>query len=110
MPSGADLLETIDKEIGKHDKLLVILSEASIASDWVTDEVVNARAAEQERGMKLIVPVRIDDAVLHSDKGWAKWLKDGRNIGDFTHWADHDAYSKAFLRLFRDLRVESAPT
>jgi hypothetical protein len=28
--------------------------------------------------------------------------------GDFTRWKDHDAYSKAFDRLLRDLRVEKA--
>jgi hypothetical protein len=29
-------------------------------------------------------------------------------VGDFRRWKDHDAYSKAFERLLRDLRVEPA--
>jgi hypothetical protein len=29
-----------------------------------------------------------------------------RNIGDFTRWKEHDAYTKALNRLLRDLRVE----
>ncbi len=28
-----------------------------------------------------------------------------RNIGDFTRWKDHDAYSNAFERLLRDLKA-----
>jgi hypothetical protein len=29
-----------------------------------------------------------------------------RNIGDFTRWKEHDAYSNALDRLLRDLWVE----
>jgi hypothetical protein len=36
-----------------------------------------------------------------------RWLSQrSRHIGDFTHWKDHDAYTKALDRLLRDLRVE----
>ena len=28
-----------------------------------------------------------------------------RNIGDFTRWKEHDAYSKALERRLRDLKV-----
>jgi hypothetical protein len=27
-------------------------------------------------------------------------------VGDFTRWKDHDAYTKELERLLRDLRVE----
>jgi hypothetical protein len=30
------------------------------------------------------------------------------NPGDLTRWKEHDAYSKAFDRLLRDLRVRKA--
>jgi hypothetical protein len=30
-----------------------------------------------------------------------------RHIGNFTHWKEHDVYSKAFDRLLRDLKVEA---
>jgi hypothetical protein len=32
------------------------------------------------------------------------------HIGDFTQWKVHDAYSKAFDRLLRDLKTEAAGT
>jgi hypothetical protein len=31
-----------------------------------------------------------------------------RNIGAFTRWKEHDAYSKALERLLRDLKVAAA--
>jgi hypothetical protein len=38
--------------------------------------------------------------------GWAADIKRSRHIGDFRRWKDHDAYSKSFDRLLRDLKVE----
>jgi CRISPR/Cas system-associated endonuclease Cas1 len=43
-------VDTIDEEIKLRDKLLLILSENSIASDWVEDEVNKAFA--EERGQE----------------------------------------------------------
>ena len=31
--------------------------------------------------------------------------RQGRSIGDFRQWKDHDAYAKTLERLLRDLQV-----
>jgi TIR domain len=54
--------DAIDEAIRLRDKLLLILSEASIASDWVEDEVSKAHAEERERGTTMLFPIRIDDS------------------------------------------------
>ena len=41
LPIGAKTWDAIDEAIRHREKLLVILSEASIASNWVEDEVNN---------------------------------------------------------------------
>ena len=41
-------------------------------------------------------------------EAWARLLRGQRNIGDFTRWKDHDAYSKGLERLLRDLKVAQA--
>jgi hypothetical protein len=84
-----------------------MLSEGAIASAWVEDEVKIAFEEERRRKQSVIVPVRLDDAVMQSSKAWARLLRGQRNIGDFTRWEDHDSYQKSFERLMRDLRVES---
>jgi hypothetical protein len=106
MKIGAKILDTLDQAIRLRDKVLLVLSEASIASDWVEDEVTKGFAEEQQRGMTVLFPVRIDDAVFATNEAWAVKLRDNRNIGDFRHWKDHDAYQKTLARLLRDLRVE----
>ena len=52
----------------------------------------------------MLFPVRLDSAVMDTDKAWAADIRRMRHIGDFTRWKDHDAYQQAFDRLLRDLK------
>ena len=112
MKIGAKILDTLDEAIRLRDKVLLVLSEASIASDWVEDEVTKAFAEERQRGGVVLLPVRLDDAVFATKEAWALKLRDNRHIGDFRDWKNHDAYQSTLERLLRDLRVETstAPT
>ncbi|MFZ1427892.1 MAG: toll/interleukin-1 receptor domain-containing protein [Geminicoccaceae bacterium] len=98
---GAKILDTIDEAIRLRDKVLLVLSEGAIASDWVEDEVTKAFAEERQRKLTVLVPIRIDSAVLATDEAWAVKLHDSRNIGGLSGWKEHDAYTKGFNRLLR---------
>jgi uncharacterized protein YjbI with pentapeptide repeats len=106
MPIGAKIIDALDEAIRLRDKVLLILSEGAIASDWVEGEVTRALDEERERKQVVLFPVRIDDAVMQTSEGWARLLRGQRNIGDFTRWKEHDSYQSSFDRLMRDLRVE----
>ena len=108
MKIGAKIRDTIDDAIRLRDKVLLVLSEASIASDWVEDEVDKAFEEERQRDKVVLFPVRLDDTVLDTNEAWAAKLRRSRHIGDFRAWKDHDAYQKALDRVLRDLRVESS--
>jgi hypothetical protein len=108
MKIGAKILDTLDEAIRTRQKVLLILSEASIAAEWVEIEVKKALAEERQRGMTVLFPVRLDDAVFTTKEAWAALLRDDRNIGDFRAWKDHDAYQKALARVLRDLQIEAA--
>ena len=109
MPIGAKIWDAIDEAIKLRDKLLLILSQNSIESDWVEDEVQKAFAEERDRKKLVLFPVRIDDAVMETPEPWARKLRDQRNVGDFRRWKDHDAYKQSFDRVVRDLTVSSRP-
>jgi hypothetical protein len=47
-----------------RDKVLLVLSAASIESAWVEGEVEKAFEEERQRGGLVLFPVRLDDAVL----------------------------------------------
>ena len=108
MKIGDRIRPTIDQSIQLYDKLLLMLSEHSIDSDWVEKEVETAFEEERKRKKTVLFPVRLDSAVMDTDQAWAADIRRTRHIGDFTNWKDHDAYQKAFDRLLRDLKAEGA--
>jgi hypothetical protein len=105
LPIGAKTWDAIDEAIRLREKLLVILSQASIASDWVEDEVNKAYAEERERNQTVLFPIRIDDAVMTTAEPWARKLRDQRHIGDFQRWNETAEYQKSLERLLRDLKI-----
>jgi uncharacterized protein YjbI with pentapeptide repeats len=105
MPIGAKIWDEIGAAIRLRDKVLLILSERSIKSDWVEDEVTKAFEEERKRGQTVLFPVRLDDAVMDTSEPWAAKLR-ARHIGDFRRWKEHDEYQKRFARVLRDLKVK----
>ncbi len=106
---GDKIRPTIDQSIRVHDKLLLVLSRDSVASDWVEHEVEHALDLEIERGEPVVFPIRLDDTILQYKIGWAGKLKRERHIGDFTRWQEHNAYQDAFKRLVRSLSTQESP-
>lgn len=101
---GAKIRPTLDEKIRLHDKLLIILSENSIESDWVEKEVEAAFEKEINNKETVLFPIRLDAAVMNVKTGWAADIKRCRHIADFTEWKNHDGYRKAFKRLLRNLK------
>jgi len=99
---GKKILDAIDAEIRLRDRVLLILSEHSINSDWVGDEVTAGFEEERKRGEEVLFPIRLDDTVMKTKEAWAAKLR-ARLIGDFQHWKDHKAYKQSFERVVRDL-------
>ena len=96
----------IDEAIRTYEKLLLLLSEYSVASTWVEKEVETAFDKEIERKEPVLFPIRLDTAVMESKTGWAADIRRSRHIGDFRNWKDHDEYQKGLERLLRDLQIE----
>ena len=105
LPIGDKIRVGIDQAIRKHDKLLLILSEHSVDSQWVESEVESALEKERESNKLVLFPVRIDDTVMQNRDGWPRVVRNTRNIGDFCNWKDYDAYQQVFERLVRDLKM-----
>lgn len=101
---GDKTRHAIDGAIRVHDKLLIIISENSINSDWVEHEVENGLEEEIKRKKTVLFPIRLDDTIMDSNAGWAGKIKRERNIGNFIKWKEHDNYQKSFERLVRDLK------
>jgi TIR domain/Pentapeptide repeats (8 copies) len=114
--SGRKIHEQIDEAIRLHDRLLLILSEHSMSSEWVKTEIAKARRRETKEGKRVLFPVRLvgferlrDWECFDGDTG-----KDSAReireyfIPDFSNWKDHDSYRTAFDQLVQDLKAETA--
>jgi uncharacterized protein YjbI with pentapeptide repeats len=113
---GRKIHEQIDDAIRVYDKLLLILSDASMKSRWVKTEIASARAREEQQNRKMLFPVSI--VPFERIRAWSLFdadtgIDNAREIReyfipDFSNWKDHDSYQAAFGRLLRDLEAETA--
>jgi hypothetical protein len=111
MKGGRESYHQIDSAIRIHDKLLIVLSAASMASEWVKLEIKKAIDAGMKEGRQKLFPISL--CGFGKLEKW-KCLDDRGNdlavevrkfhIPDFGDWKNHDAFEKAFKRLLRDLR------
>ena len=107
---GDQIRPTIDRQIRLRDKLLIILSENSVKSEWVGDEAEAALEEETKSERLVLFPIRLDDTVMNTRDDWAAKIKRRRHIGDFSNWKDKSSYQKAFERLLRDLKATDGPS
>jgi uncharacterized membrane-anchored protein YjiN (DUF445 family) len=105
---GEKFRTRIDESIRVFDKLLLVLSQNSIDSPWVEDEVEAALARERREKRLVLFPIRLDDAIMQTDVAWAAHLRQKRQIGEFRSWTDRHAFQKGFERLVRDLKADAA--
>ncbi len=102
---GDPFQERIEESIRAFDRVMIVLSEASVQSRWVEREVNAAREREDRENRLVLFPIRIDDAVMNAPQPWAADIRRTRQIGDFREWETHSAYLKALERLLRDLKA-----
>lgn len=100
----------IDNAIRIYDKLLLVLSEHSLASQWVEHEVESALNKERDSGGTVLFPIRLDSTPMHVDRGWPALVRRTRHIGDFCEWMRGEKYQQALDRLIEDLRAEGMGT
>ena len=98
---GKKIHEQIDEAIRVYDRLLLILSDHSMNSEWVRTEIAQARKRERRENRRMLFPVRLvsfealrDWECFDADAG-----KDSAReireyfIPDFSNWKDFD-YSR----------------
>ena len=114
MQGGKKIHEQIDEAIRVYQRLLLILSPASIESEWVKTEIAKARKRELQEKRRMLFPVRLvnfqtlrDWECFDADAGKdsAREIREFY-IPDFSDWKDHDCYQRELEKLLRDLKPE----
>jgi hypothetical protein len=102
---GEFFQERIEESIRDFDKLMIVLSEASVHSRWVEREVNAALEREDREKHPILFPIRIDDAVMEAPQPWVAHIRRTRHIGDFR-----GSYQQAFDQLLWDLKAPDRGT
>jgi hypothetical protein len=113
---GKKIHEQIDEAIRLHDKLLLILSEHSMNSEWVKTEIAKARKREIKENRRTLFPVSLvpfsplqDWECFDADTG-----KDSAReireyfIPDFSDWEKYDTCPEAVDRLVHALESKDS--
>ena len=117
MKGGEKIPEQIERAIQMHDRLLLVLSERSIQSEWVQQELRRARRAEIAEQRRKLFPIRLVDFEALQDwecpdsRTGSDLAEEVRQyfIPDFSRWKEHDAFDREFARLLRDLKSVDEP-
>jgi len=110
---GGKIHEQIDEAIRLHDRLLLILSEHSMSSEWVKTEMAKACKRETREGKWVLFPVRL--VGFERLRDWESFDADtGKDsareireyfIPDFSRWKEHDSYQAALEGLVKGLKA-----
>ncbi len=112
LKGGQDLQLRISQAIGRNDKLVLVLSDSSMASDWIANELKAARELEKEERRRLLFPVSlasppmVQSWTLMEPGSFINLARDLRqypipNFSDLHHQPSYDA---ALDQLLRDLK------
>jgi uncharacterized protein YjbI with pentapeptide repeats len=114
MKAGRKVHEQIDEAIRVYDRLLLILSDESMASPWVKTEIAKARAKENSQRRRVLFPVRL--VPFENVRAWEQFdadvggdtAKEIREyyLPDFSGWKTLDIYQPAFQKLLAALQSE----
>ncbi len=117
MRAGRKIYDQVDQAIQTHDKLLLVLSDHSMRSDWVETEIYKARLREIAEKRRMLFPIGLVE--FDKIKQWECFdAETGRDLAreirgyfipDFTNWQDEASFRSQFERLLCDLRPELAP-
>ena len=110
---AGDMQKQVARALRLHDIVVLVLSEASIKSDWVENELDMARRKEKEENRDVLCPVALDDSwkskLDNESANRALWrtLTD-KLILDFSKW-NTKAFATPFEKLLRGLKKNYPP-
>jgi hypothetical protein len=112
MRGGKKIHEQVERAIGERDKLILVLSEASLQSNWVSTEIIAAFSREERQERQIFYPIRVVD--FEAIRAWKLFDADsGLDIArrvreyyipDFSEWRNPLNIAEQLSRLVEDLR------
>ena len=77
---GMMTIEEIQKALNETSLFIIFLSRHALESEWVQNELANARELLEQKQLDRIYPIIIDSELTYNDLRIPKWMKDELNI------------------------------
>jgi len=103
MPIGGQISQELHRGLAGQDKVLLVLSENSVDSGWVQEELRRVTDLESLRRRDILFPIGIDDFAFATTRASIRELRGKRQIANFTGWTNDAVYRLSLRRLVRDL-------
>jgi len=113
--------EKSKQHIRSYDKFLLCISEATLKSNWVEEEIKAAERREKKMGQQVLIPLLLNDRPGRKRRGpsWLNWLDDFLTSGsdvsrllkdteaiDFRDWNRDDvAFRRQLSALLNKLKI-----
>ena len=112
LKGGKDLQIQLSNAIGREDKLILVLSDQSMTSEWIAQELKALREQEKQEHRRLLYPVSlanpsmIQSWTLMEPGSFVNLAKELRKypIPNFSDREHEASYQVAFKQLLRDLK------
>ncbi len=114
MKGGQQIHEQIHSAIESYDRVLLILSKGSMASNWVATELAKAYSRESAGGDRVLFPISLTKydnlagwELFDADHGTdlARYIR-RYYIPDFSDWRDGRVFEERLGKLVDDLRLD----
>lgn len=98
-----------------YDKLLLILSQHSIYTQWASLAIEETLRKEKNNNDQILFPIRLDSTILDEEMRRSYALRvaripSGRDIADFTDWKVQNRFQEAINRLVPNLQSNTTPS
>ena len=102
------LQEQVDRAIRMIDSVILVLSEASVKSDWVEHELEMTRKKEKEQDRTVLCPVALDGSwkAKTDDVLWGQLKK--KVVLDFSKW-DTGKFEPQTQKLLDGIKIHYPP-
>lgn len=112
LKGGQDLQLRINQALGQNDKLVLILSDSSMSSEWIASELKGMRELEKQERRRLLFPVSlasppmVQSWTLMEPGSFINLAKELRQypIPNFSDLHHEPSYEAALVQLLRDLK------
>lgn len=111
---AGSIQKQVSRAIRENAIILLVLSESSVKSDWVENELDMARSKEKEENREVLCPVALDEAWKAKvscddtpDRQLWRTLAQ-KNILDFSKWKTK-AFDGQFEKLLRGIKIYYEP-